>query len=73
MHVSPQAFSSKADGILLLCGNKAAEIQAHYNVSAYPGLIVVGKNGNIFAVKPPDPAADHGTALTNILYEALQQ
>ncbi|WP_143307588.1 TlpA family protein disulfide reductase [Chitinophaga vietnamensis] len=73
MHVSPQPFSSKADGILLPCGSKAAEIQAHYNVSAYPGLIVVGRNGNIFAVKPPDPAADHGTALTNILYEALQQ
>ncbi|HEY9257690.1 hypothetical protein [Chitinophaga sp.] len=60
-------------GWLLYADEQHQEVLAQYNISKYPSLIVVGKNGKVYATRPPDPAADHGTALTNIIYEALLQ
>lgn len=60
-------------GCILQLDEQHKELLTQYNISKYPSLIVVGKNGKIYATRPPDPAADHGTALTNIIYEALLQ
>lgn len=49
------------------------DVLTQYNISKYPSFIIVGKNGKVYAIKPPDPAVDRGTALTNIIYEALLQ
>ncbi|MDR6566635.1 TlpA family protein disulfide reductase [Chitinophaga ginsengisegetis] len=49
------------------------DVLTQYNISKYPSFIIVGKNGKVYATRPPDPAVDHGTALTNIIYEALLQ
>lgn len=49
------------------------ELLTQYSISKYPSFIVVGKNGKVYATRPPDPAVDHGTALANIIYEALLQ
>jgi AhpC/TSA family len=60
-------------GWLLYADAQHQDVLAQYNISKYPSLIVIGKNGKVYATRPPDPAADHGTALTNIIYEALLQ
>jgi hypothetical protein len=60
-------------GWLLNADEQHKEVLTQYNISKYPSLIIVGKNGKVYATRPPDPAADHGTALTNIIYEALLQ
>lgn len=60
-------------GWLLYADALHQEVLTQYNISKYPSLIIVGKNGKVYATRPPDPAADHGTALTNIIYEALLQ
>ncbi|MGO4289098.1 peroxiredoxin family protein [Chitinophaga sp. RAB17] len=60
-------------GWLLYADEQHQEVLTQYNISKYPSLIIVGKNGKIYATRPPDPAADHGTALANIIYEALLQ
>ncbi|NLU96231.1 TlpA family protein disulfide reductase [Chitinophaga sp. Ak27] len=60
-------------GWLLRMDEQHRDVLTQYNISRYPTLIVVGKNGKIFATRPPDPAVDHGTALANIIYEALSQ
>ncbi|WP_438939951.1 TlpA family protein disulfide reductase [Chitinophaga hostae] len=60
-------------GWLLQLDEQHADLLTQYNISKYPSLIVVGKNGKIYATRPPDPLSDHGTALTNIIYEALLQ
>lgn len=49
------------------------EVLTQYSISKYPSFIVVGKNGKVYATRPPDPAVDKGTALANIIYEALLQ
>ncbi|MEC5147107.1 redoxin domain-containing protein [Chitinophaga sp. 212800010-3] len=60
-------------GWLLNMNDQHRELLSQYNINKYPSLIVIGKNGKIYAVRPPDPATDHGTALTNIIYDALLQ
>lgn len=49
------------------------DVLTQYSISKYPSFIIVGKNGKVYATRPPDPAVDRGTALTNIIYEALLQ
>ncbi|MBV7533853.1 TlpA disulfide reductase family protein [Chitinophaga sp. sic0106] len=73
LHIGMKPFAVKGVGIQLYPGAQFATMQQQYNVNACPTLIVITRDGNIFAVKPPNPAEDYGTALTNIIYEALQQ
>ncbi|NSL90106.1 hypothetical protein ECE50_024945 [Chitinophaga sp. Mgbs1] len=63
----------KYPGIPLQADGRLQELSEQYSISQYPALIIIGKNGQIYATRPPDPAADHGTALTNIIYAALLQ
>ncbi|RBL88253.1 peroxiredoxin family protein [Chitinophaga flava] len=63
----------KYPGVQLQAGGQTAGILEQYNISQYPGLIVIGRNGNIYATRPPDPTADHGAALADIIYAALLQ
>lgn len=67
------ATAKELPGWLLSMDTQHSEVLTQYNISRYPALIVVGKNGKIYATRPPDPAMDYGTALTNIIYEALLQ
>ncbi|SEW56179.1 peroxiredoxin family protein [Chitinophaga arvensicola] len=60
-------------GCMLQLDEQHRDVLTQYNISKYPSYIIVGKNGKVYATRPPDPAADHGTALTNIIYEALLQ
>lgn len=60
-------------GCLLQLDEQHRDVLTQYNISKYPSFIIVGKNGKVYATRPPDPAADHGTALANIIYEALLQ
>nr|WP_295866086.1 redoxin domain-containing protein [uncultured Chitinophaga sp.] len=63
----------KYPGLRLQGDGQIAGVLEQYNISRYPALIVVGKNGTIYATRPPDPTADHGAALTDIIYAALLQ
>lgn len=63
----------KYPGLRLQADGQIAGVLEQYNISRYPALIVVGKNGTIYATRPPDPTADHGAALTDIIYAALLQ
>ncbi|MBC9934809.1 TlpA family protein disulfide reductase [Chitinophaga qingshengii] len=65
--------SARYPGVQWQAGDQVAGVLEQYNISQYPALIVVGKNGNIYATKPPDPTADHGAALADIIYAALLQ
>ncbi|WP_073082948.1 TlpA family protein disulfide reductase [Chitinophaga jiangningensis] len=73
LHIGMKPFPVKGVGLQLYPGTQFAAMQQQYNVNACPTLIVITRDGHIFAVKPPNPAEDYGTALTNIIYEALQQ
>ncbi len=73
LHIGMTPLPIHENGIQLFPGNQLPAIQRDYNVSACPTLIVIARNGHIFAVKPPNPSNDEGTELTNIIYEALQQ
>lgn len=73
LHIGMKPFAVKGVGLQLYPGAQFAAMQQQYNVNACPTLIVITRDGNIFAVKPPNPAEDYGTALANIIYEALQQ
>lgn len=63
----------KYPGMQLLSGNQEQQIMEQYNISRYPSLIVIGKNGKIYATRPPDPVTDHGAGLADIIYAALLQ
>lgn len=65
--------SPKYPGLRLQADGQIAGVLEQYNISRYPALIVVGRNGTIYATRPPDPTADHGAALTDIIYAALLQ
>lgn len=65
--------SPKYPGVQLRADGQITNVLEGYNISRYPALIVVGKNGNIYATRPPDPTADHGAALADIIYAALLQ
>ncbi|MGN7823069.1 peroxiredoxin family protein [Chitinophaga sp. 22536] len=65
--------SPKYPGVQLWADGQIATVLEQYNISRYPALIVVGKNGSIYATRPPDPTVDHGAALADIIYAALLQ
>ncbi|RFS21362.1 hypothetical protein DVR12_15795 [Chitinophaga silvatica] len=73
LNIGNGAMEAGFTGLQLVLNEATRAVLSQYEVNRYPSLIVVGKDGKIFAVKPPDPATDHGTALTNIIYEALLQ
>ncbi|MBV8254052.1 MAG: redoxin domain-containing protein [Chitinophaga sp.] len=73
LHIGMTPLPIHENGIQLYPGNQLPAIQRAYNVSACPTLIVIARNGRVFAVKPPNPSNDQGTELTNVIYEALQQ
>ncbi|WP_167020866.1 redoxin domain-containing protein [Chitinophaga sp. Cy-1792] len=73
LHIGMKPYTIKGNGTQLYPGDQFSLMEQRYNVSSCPTLIVINRHGYIFAVKPPDPAMDYGNALTNIIYEALQQ
>ncbi|HVI46788.1 MAG TPA: hypothetical protein VM802_18055 [Chitinophaga sp.] len=60
-------------GVHLYAGSQLQQVREQYNINRYPALIIVGRDGKIYAVRPPDPVADYGAALANIIYAALLQ
>ncbi|MFY0253613.1 TlpA family protein disulfide reductase [Chitinophaga sp. 30R24] len=65
--------SNGLPGWLLHLDEPQQEVLSQYSITRFPSLIIISRNGKVFATRPPDPAVDHGTALANILYEALLQ
>lgn len=73
LNIGNHAMVAGFPGMMLLTDEQSKAIFSQYEVSRYPSFIVIGKDGKIFAVKPPNPLSDDGTALANIIYDALLQ
>lgn len=73
VNIGNRAMAEGLPGMQLLLDDASKAILSQYEINRYPSFIVVGKDGKIFATKPPNPLSDHGTALANIIYEALLQ
>lgn len=43
----------------------------YYGVTAYPTLVLIGKNGKVIAARAPDPRYDNGQSLIKLIGEAL--
>jgi hypothetical protein len=73
LNIGNPAMEAGLPGMQLLLNDASKAILSQYEINRYPSFIVIGKDGKIFATKPPNPLSDHGTALANIIYDALLQ